>query len=204
MATSPRPEGRLAGPLGSQGETPGRRSKQTASFAEGACGVRRGEETCSAPRKEKGLNRSSHLPLGGTPPPESSQNGTPLSAARSWCHLALMRAPRSGPSEWQALPFLASAHPCALSSLRPVVPDLRSSGSLGARGGCRLHLAGVCACPGRLPGTGCRGQSRVVLARELLCLVVLRSELPGCPLVKSAEHLTFKQPSLSSPQPSTF
>ena len=41
-------------------------------------------------------------------------------------------------------------------------------------------------------------QKEILLVRALLHLVILRLELPKCPLDKFAEHLTFKQPSLQT------
>lgn len=75
-AASPRPEGMLAGTLGAEGGRPRRRSEQPRLPKGNGCGVWRVEEACSASRKGKGINHGFHLPLGATPPPESSRKGT--------------------------------------------------------------------------------------------------------------------------------
>lgn len=76
-AASPRPEGMLAGPLGAEGGRPLRGVDLNSRLPKGnGCGVWRAEEACSTSRKEKGINHGFHLPLGATPPPESSRKGT--------------------------------------------------------------------------------------------------------------------------------
>ena len=47
-------------------------------------------------------------------------------------------------------------------------------------------------------GSGYSRQKGILLVHALLYLVILRLELPQCPLAKFAEHLTFKQPSLQT------
>ena len=102
-----------------------------------------------------------------------------------------MRVHCSSPSELQDLLFHEFVYPCNCLSLVGSIQEARWPRICGLQGGCRDRRRVYAE-------SGYSRQKGILLVHARLYLVILRLELPQCPLAKFAEHLTFRQPSLQT------